>query len=587
MRVLKLLAVTAAILLPFAFAVQSQTQAPPPPPPAAQDKPPSEEGIPVTNQLVIDKCSSCHKKDDKGRLTRISWERTTPEGWQQVIKRMVRLNGLTLTPEEARQVVRYLSTNHGLAPEEARPALYQAEHRVLDEVVPDESIRNACIICHSYGRIISQRRTKEEWDLLINMHAGYFPVVEFQGFRRFPPPPDAPPPPPGTDTRHPADRAVEFLAKNFPLNTPEWAAWRANLRAPKLAGRWLVTGSQIGKGRVYGEVVIEAGATEDEFTTRTKLTFVKSGKTFTRTGRSLVYTGYSWRGRSQGAARDNGGSDPGDDPREMREVMLVARDWSQMEGRWFWGDYEEFGIDVKLTRVGNETIALGLDRFALKAPSTNEQIKIWGANLPADLKPDDIDFGPGVKVTRIVNANKDAVTVAVEVEEKATPGKRDIAVRRSFAPGAVTIYDKMDYIKVNPDNAMARLGGVKYPKGYWQFEATAWHRGPDNKPQTPDDLPLGPVDAEWTVEEFPAIYDDDDKNYSGKLSPTGLFTPAIEGPNPKRKFERNNYGDLWIVATRKPDVTPDAKDAKPLTARSYLVVTVPLYVKWDQPEVAR
>ncbi len=586
MRLFKLLAVMGALLLPFAFSVESRTQQPQQPAPQpASDKPkePSEEGIPVTNQLVIDKCSSCHKKDDKGRLTRISWERTTPEGWQQVIKRMVRLNGLTLAPEEARQIVRYLSTNHGLAPEEAKPALYQAEHRMLDETVPDESVRNACIICHSYGRIISQRRTKEEWDLLINMHAGYFPVVEFQGFRRFPPPPDAPPPPPGTDTRHPADRAVEFLAKTFPLHTPEWAAWRANLRAPKLAGRWLVTGNQIGKGRVYGEVVIEPGAAEDEFTTRTKLAFVKSGKTFTRTGRSIVYTGHSWRGRSQGAARDNGSGEPGDDPREMREVMLVARDWSQMEGRWFWGDYEEFGLDVTLRRVGAETIALGADRSFLKAPSTGEQVRIVGANFPADLKSEDIDFGPGIKVTRIVNATRDAVTVAVDVEEKATPGKRDISVRRSFAPGAVAVYDKIDYIKVNPDNALSRLGGVKYPKGYWQFEAIAWHRGPDNKPQTPDDLPLGPVDVAWSVEEFPAIYDDDDKDYSGTLSPTGLFTPAIEGPNPKRKFERNNYGDLWIVATYKPN----EKDAKPLTARSYLVVTIPLYVKWDQPEVAR
>ena len=84
-----------------------------------------EEGIPVTNQLVIDKCSPCHQKDAKGNLTRISWERTTPEGWQQAIKRMVRLHGVTLTPEDARSIVRYLSSSHGLAPEEARPALYQ------------------------------------------------------------------------------------------------------------------------------------------------------------------------------------------------------------------------------------------------------------------------------------------------------------------------------------------------------------------------------------------------------------------------------------------------------------------------------
>jgi quinohemoprotein amine dehydrogenase len=595
MRVTKALVLVVFSLFLFLpdFSASSQTQSP------AQDKPKetlkeaSDEGIPVTDQLTIQKCSSCHKQDEKGRMTRISYERLTPEGWQQAIKRMVRLNGLSLSPEEARGIVKYLSNYHGLAPEEAKPVMYQAEHRMIDETVPDESVRNACIICHSYGRIISQRRTKEEWDLLINMHVGYFPVVEFQGFRRFPPPPDAPPPPPGTDTRHPADRAVEFLTKTFPLQTPEWGAWRANLRAPKLAGRWMLTGYQIGRGRVYGEVVIEPTSIDDEFTTKTRLHYVSDGSVATRNGRSIVYTGFNWRGRS---FNDKGEQANGNiqvatntDPGQLREVMMVSRDWTQIEGRWFWGDYDEFGIDVSLRRVGAEPLVMGLDRFSIKSPSTGEQLKIFGSNLPADLKPDDVDFGPSITVKRIVSASRDQAVVEVDVAAGAAPGNRDISVRRSFAPGAITVYDKVDYIKTNPDKAMARLGGVKFPKGYQQFEATAWNRGPDNKPQTADDLNLGPVDVEWSIEEFPSIYDDDDKDFIGTLSRTGLFTPAIEGPNPKRKFERNNYGEVWVVATYKPqDASPSAgKDAKPLTARSYFVVTVPLYVKWDQPEVAR
>ena len=194
-----------------------------------------------------------------------------------------------------------------------------------------------------------------------------------------------------------------------------------------------------------------------------------------------------------------------------------------------------------------------------------------------------MDFGPGFKIKRIVNVTTEQVVVEVDVAENAAVGKRDIAVRRSFAPGAITVYDKVDYIKVTPDKALARLGGVKFPKGYQQFEASAWNRGADNKPQTPDDLNLGIIDADWSIEEFPSLYDDDDKEYIGTLSRTGFFTPAIEGPNPKRKFERNNYGEVWVVATYKPTT----KDAKPLTARSYFVVTIPLYVKWDQPEVAR
>ena len=130
---------------------------------------------------------------------------------------------------------------------------------------------------------------------------------------------------------------------------------------------------------------------------------------------------------------------------------------------------------------------------------------------------------------------------------------------------------------------LARLGGVGFPKGYMQFEAIAWNRGPDGKPQTADDLNLGPIDATWKVEEFPTTYDDDDKDFVGTLSPTGFFTPNVEGPNPQRKFGRNNYGEVWIVAASPSP----SRDAKPLTARAYFVVTVPLYAKWDQPEVGR
>ena len=31
-------------------------------------------------------------------MQRISWERTTPEGWQEALKRMILVDGVTLTP---------------------------------------------------------------------------------------------------------------------------------------------------------------------------------------------------------------------------------------------------------------------------------------------------------------------------------------------------------------------------------------------------------------------------------------------------------------------------------------------------------
>src|SRR6202451_3173549 len=109
-----------------------QAQTPQAAPSAEPAKPTPEAGIPVTSQLVISKCGGCHAKDEKGNMLRISWERATPEGWEEAIKRMVRLRGVSLTPDEARGILKYLATYHGFAPEEAKPLMYYAETRVKD-----------------------------------------------------------------------------------------------------------------------------------------------------------------------------------------------------------------------------------------------------------------------------------------------------------------------------------------------------------------------------------------------------------------------------------------------------------------------
>ena len=157
-----------------------------------------------------------------------------------------------------------------------------------------------------------------------------------------------------------------------------------------------------------------------------------------------------------------------------------------------------------------------------------------------------------------------------------------MAFGRSVLPNAIAVYDRVDYIKVTPEAGLSHLGSDVHPKGYQQFEAIAYNRGADGKAHTADDVELGPIDVDWSEEEFQAVYGDDDKGFVGHLSPTALFTPASDGPNPERKFMRNNYGDIWVVATSK---TEKEKDGRPMTGKAYLVVTVPTYIKWDQPEV--
>jgi quinohemoprotein amine dehydrogenase len=565
--------------------------------PAVVAEEPVEEGIPVTDPLVISRCGTCHTKDAKGNLSRISWERTTPEGWEQAIKRMVRLNGMTITPAEARSIVKYLATYHGLAPEEAKAVMYMPEHRLVDETsIPNDTVRDTCTNCHALGRALSWRRTKADWRFLVNMHSflyaqadnifrrgsGAFPAVHGPRVERAGAAAAAEPATPAPPQREPVEISLDFLAKAAPLHTPEWAAWRARMRAPKLAGRWLVSANLPGHGRYYGEMVMQPGAAEDEFTTSITLKSVKDGSTLKRSGSGLVYAGYSWRGRSTAAAKP--GNAPDDVAHDAREAMWFDPNQLEAQGRWYWGNYQEFGFNVKLVRASAEPAVMGVDITSLKTGSTGAKVRLIGDNFPANATAADLDLGTGVTVSKIVSSNPGEIVAEVNVAADAVSGKRDVAFRRSIVPNAVAVYDHLDYIKVTPEAGLGHLGSEVHPKGYQQFEAIGYSRGADGKAHTADDVDLGPVDVTWSVEEFQAVFGDDDKGFVGQLSPTALFTPASDGPNPERKFSRNNYGDVWVVATSK---TEKEKDGRPMAGKGYLVVTVPTYIKWDQPEVEK
>jgi len=566
------------------FPLLAQSQKPQAAPSAEPAKPAPEMGIPVTNRLVISKCGACHTRDEKGDMLRISWERATPEGWEEAIKRMVRLRGVKLTPDEARSILKYLATDHGLAPEEAKPIMYYAEHRIQDETnIPNDNVKGACANCHALARPLSWRRSAEDWKYLANLHIALYPQAD-EAFRLGI---NAG----GFDEEHhhldpgaplPVDIALEYLSKTAPLETPEWAAWRARMRAPKLAGRWIVSAYVPGRGRFYGDMEVQpALGSDDEFTTRVKLISIKDHTTISRTGHSLVYAGYAWRGRSKGTP--SASPAPNDLGSEVREVMWVSPDQNTAQGRWFWGEYQEFGFDVTMRRASLDPILLGSDVPMLKTGSQAARVRLIGENFP-QVAPSDLDFGTGVTVKRIVSHTPVEIVAEVDVAADAVPGKRDIAFQRSVVQSAIAVYHRIDYVKVTPDSALAHLGSEVHPKGYQQFEAVAYQAGADGKPHTADDVELGPIDVNWTVEEFYSSYGDDDKEFVGSLSNTGLFTPSSDGPNPQRKFSRNNYGDVWVVATAKNEKD---KDGRPLMGKSYLVVTVPTYIKWDQPEVGQ
>ena len=120
------------------------------------------------------------------------------------------------------------------------------------------------------------------------------------------------------------------------------------------------------------------------------------------------------------------------------------------------------------------------------------------------------------------------------------------------------------------------MGGVRFPKQFARFEAIGYINGVDKKPETADDLALGPVEVTWGIEEYGVTFKDDDVPFVGTIDQKGVFTPNLDGPNPERRQNRNNIGDVWVVASHKP-----GGEARTLRARALLVVTVPLYMRWE------
>ncbi len=185
-----------------------------------------------------------------------------------------------------------------------------------------------------------------------------------------------------------------------------------------------------------------------------------------REGKGILYAGYSWRGSSKGTGLG-----------ELREVLMLSEDGTEIEGRFFRGAYSEIGFDVKLTRLGTDPRIAGVSPRALPTAGGTSTLRILGANLPEAVQPENIDFGPGVEVKAVTSHRPNVVEVLVEVAKEALPGLRNVSVGGATAVDAFAIYEKVDYIKVRPGEGMARLGGIRTPKQFAQFEAVAFPPG--------------------------------------------------------------------------------------------------------------
>ena len=506
-------------------------------------------------QIIRNNCVGCHLPEADGRLSRISYQRRTPEGWEMTIARMQLMHHVKISDQEIPitdeiigKLVKYFADRQGLAPAETADYRYILERRLnVIEQHPDAEFAVMCARCHSGARVALQRRNEQEWKHLVHFHLGQFPTSEYSA---------------GGRDRNWFEVAitntVPYLAEHYPLDTRAWNDWQ-QAQKPKLAGQWRLVGNAPGKGDFQG--VMSATETEpDHFTLRFNGVYA-NGEQLTGEGSALVYTGYEWR-----ATLDLNNT-------LYNQVMAAAADGNLMSGRLFQRQHEELGVQLQAWLLDGTPRLLSASPSYLKA-GTRSELRLAGTALKGD-----IDLGPGVRINQLLSRDSENILLDVSAAADIAIGAREIAVGDARLADGLVIYDRIARLAVEPAYAVARVGdnGGSTPKTFAAFQALAYGPGPDGEPGTADDLRIGYLPASWTVKPYDAIAQrDKDVNFAGHIDrQTGLFTPAAAGPNPKRKYSTNNAGNLAVVATVDNGETS-------VTGQGQLLVTVQ---RWNNPPI--
>jgi cytochrome c5 len=130
--------------------------------------------------LVQSVCATaCHD------ATPLLMKRDGANGWRRNAERMIIQKGAQVSPEELDALVRYLSTRlgpgNGTMQTGALPpnALGGSAATASDVQLPDGAGKDAvaarCAMCHDLGRVVSLRRTKQDWDRLTRDMLGRIP----------------------------------------------------------------------------------------------------------------------------------------------------------------------------------------------------------------------------------------------------------------------------------------------------------------------------------------------------------------------------------------------------------------------------
>jgi len=507
--------------------------------------------------VVRQKCSVCHKMDQQGRVEVIEETRKTPEEWNVVTDRMIRINGAPISDKDFYPVIKELSRHLILTPTEMTEVAYlnsdeNSQYRETPKNETEERIFTACVRCHTYGKIRSHRKTREQWAENMQMHLGYYPTVVPQ-MREM-------------DWPKEAMALVDPLAEMLPMDTPEWRSWMQSRKDADLSGEWKVAGFQPGLGYYEGTYTFKANPQkgEDEYWVEKEVRYF-NGTTLKLGGEGTLFGEY-----------------------HLRYALAPTPLTGRIEGV-FDLDAAAMGFGGKWWTVVQDTNAYGNEEFykadgsarvfavfpqAIKANGAEQTLTLIGVNLPANLSTGDIGFANSdIKVKGIESAGHGRLQLRLSAPNNAAIGPAGLNVKSVSCDESVIVYNKLDGIKIFPALGRARVSsGAAYPPHGVQYVARGVNYGADGQPDTADDLILDAVDAKWWLEEEKTRDNDDDLKYLQTSVINGLYTPVTTyGPIETRFQRREGVGLIAIGATY-------SADGRELKGRSLLGVTDPDFI---------
>lgn len=522
---------------------------------AAVPKPPA--GQPAVFKTT---CIACHSVDKTGRMPRLDGLRASPEEWDNILRRMGR-RGFALSEAERTALVKQISRTRGLAPAEhaAVDYLHVSPAANLQETVPNHGdFRATCVSCHSWAKIASHRRDPENWKALRDFHLAMFPASLTQSFRELN----------WWDT---AVEATDWLGKKLPYETAEWKRWQARGLKLSAAGAWVVAGRQPGRGDYEATLRLRHRG-DDEYDLVREVRWADGARETLR-GKATLFGGgalrASWAEGGKQAKAAYTIAPPGEGVGDRAAELAGA--WTRHHEVHTYGT--EVGGRLR-AKAGAPTALRVTPAWVRPGQGRVDVVVTTDGPAPATWAPKLVDRAVRVLGRQVIDATH--VRFTLDVGAAAKRGTLALGLNPAGRPGGgradqLVVARGIDYLKITPEKATARVGGISIPPDGVAFEAIAMSNGPDGARHTADDQPLGPLEAQWSLDEAWTDFEDRDVELVGRFTRGGVFVPADEAE--ARSYTLGKNGQVWVVATVSRPGQP------PLKARAYLLVTAPDVVK--------